>query len=51
MGSALFVSGLLRDSIGWTGAWTIYAALTAAAGLLLLLAREQFVRAAPRQPL
>jgi MFS family permease len=47
MGSALFVSGLLRDSIGWTGAWLIYAAVAAGAGLLLLAARQRFLRAAP----
>ena len=47
MGSALFVSGLLRDSIGWTGAWLIYAAVAGGAGLLLLAARQRFLRAAP----
>ena len=47
MGSALFVSGLLRGSIGWTGAWLIYAAVAAGAGLLLLAARQRFLRAAP----
>jgi MFS family permease len=41
MGSALFVSGLLRDSIGWSGAWLIYAALTAAAGIALFLYRAR----------
>ena len=39
--------GLLRDSIGWTGAWLIYAAVAAGAGLLLLAARQRFLRAAP----
>jgi MFS family permease len=44
MGSALFVSGLLRDGIGWGGAWVIYTILTFVAALLLLLARERFLR-------
>jgi MFS family permease len=42
MGSALFVSGLLRDSLGWPAAWWLYAALTAAAGLALLAYRAAF---------
>jgi predicted MFS family arabinose efflux permease len=42
MGSALFVSGLLRDSAGWSAAWWAYAALTAAAGLALLAYRATF---------
>jgi MFS family permease len=45
MGSALFVSGLLRDATGWTGAWSIYAAVTFVAGLLLIYTRERFLRA------
>jgi MFS family permease len=48
MGSALFVSGLLRDTIGWSGAWMIYAALTLVSGVLLLLSRERFLRASER---
>ncbi|MGH8690008.1 MAG: MFS transporter [Burkholderiales bacterium] len=37
MGSALFVSGLLRDAVGWRAAWMVFAllALLAAVGLLL----------------
>jgi hypothetical protein len=46
MGSALFFSGLLRDEVGWTGAWLFYAALTLAAGVALLLSREWFLRRA-----
>ena len=42
MGSALFVSGLLRDSVGWPTAWWTYAAVTAAAGLALLAYRGAF---------
>jgi len=42
MGSALFVSGLLRDTAGWPTAWFFYAALTAAAGLALLACRARF---------
>jgi MFS family permease len=45
MGSALFVSGLLRDATGWAGAWMLYAGLTAIAGVLLVLTRERFIRA------
>jgi hypothetical protein len=48
MGSALFVSGLLRDAIGWNGAWAAYAALTLVAGLLLVVTRESFLRASER---
>jgi MFS family permease len=39
MGSALFVSGLLRDATGWPLAWSLYAALTATAGLGLFARR------------
>ena len=46
MGSALFVSGLLREAIGWDGAWMLFAAVTFAAGMLLLGTRERFLRAA-----
>jgi MFS family permease len=42
MGSALFVSGLLRDSAGWPAAWFVYAAVTAAAGFALLACRARF---------
>jgi sugar phosphate permease len=45
MGSALFVSGLLRDATGWTGAWILYAALAFVASVLLVLTRERFLRA------
>jgi MFS family permease len=45
MGSALFVSGLLREAAGWSGAWTMYLVITAAAGVLLLFLRERFLRA------
>jgi MFS family permease len=43
MGSALFVSGLLRDAIGWPAAWLLFAALIAAAALLLFLFRRKFL--------
>jgi hypothetical protein len=36
MGSALFVSGLLRDAIGWRAAWIVFALLAVAAGAGLL---------------
>ncbi len=48
LGRALFVSGLLRDAIGWSGAWMIYAALTFVSGVVLLLSRERFLRASER---
>jgi MFS family permease len=41
MGSALFVSGLLRDAIGWRTAWILFAALALAAGAGLLRQRFQ----------
>jgi MFS family permease len=43
MGSALFASGLLRDAVGWPGAWLVFAALIAAAALLLFLSRRKFL--------
>lgn len=46
MGSALFVSGLLRDAIGWQGAWMLFAAVLLVCGVLLLATRERFLRAA-----
>ena len=48
MGSALFVSGLLRDAVGWSAAWLLYAALTLGAGALLLFLRERLLRASER---
>jgi MFS family permease len=44
MGSALFFSGLLRDAVGWRGAWLLYAGLALAAGFALLLSREWLLR-------
>jgi DHA1 family tetracycline resistance protein-like MFS transporter len=38
MGSALFVSGLLRDAMGWRWAWIVFAVLALAAGVGLLSA-------------
>lgn len=46
MGSALFVSGLLREAIGWGGAWLLFAAVTGAGGIVLFATRERFLRAA-----
>jgi MFS family permease len=48
MGSALFVSGLLREAIGWSSAWIAYAAVTLVAALLLALTRERFLHASER---
>ena len=42
MGSALFCSGLLRDVVGWSGAWTIYAVIIAGAAILLFIFRKKF---------
>jgi MFS family permease len=42
MGSALFFSGLLRDSLGWRAAWLVFAAITLAAALLLFILRRRF---------
>jgi predicted MFS family arabinose efflux permease len=44
MGSALFLSGLLRDAIGWRGAWLLYAGLTLAVAAVLFATRERFQR-------
>jgi MFS family permease len=43
MGSALFVSGLLRDAIGWRAGWLVFAALIACAGVLLFAWRGKFL--------
>jgi MFS family permease len=40
MGSALFVSGLLRDAIGWRAAWIAFGALALAAGIGLFARRR-----------
>ncbi len=44
MGSALFFSGLLRDAVGWRGAWLLFGALTVIAAVALLLMRGWFLR-------
>jgi MFS family permease len=44
MGSALFLSGVLREVSGWKGAWLASAALLAAAGAALFLTRGYFLR-------
>jgi MFS family permease len=41
MGSALFVSGLLRDAVGWRTAWIVFTVLALAAGAGLLRQRLQ----------
>ena len=41
MGSALFLSGLLRDTIGWRTAWVVFAAVVLFAAVLLHRARER----------
>ena len=44
MGSALVVSGFIRDALGWRGAWLIYGVAVLVAGALLFLSRESFLR-------
>jgi MFS family permease len=46
MGSALFLSGLLREAIGWRNGWLVFAALIAGAALLLFASRENFLERA-----
>ena len=41
MGSALFFSGVLRDTLGWRPAWAIYAAITLAGAVFLFRLRRQ----------
>ena len=43
MGSALFLSSLLRERVGWDGAWLAYAALTLAAAAALFALRRRFL--------
>jgi len=40
MGSALFVSGLLRDAVGWRLTWIAFALLALVAGAGLLASRR-----------
>jgi len=44
MGSALYLSGLLRDAASWPSAWLTYAALLAVAAAALFAARGWFLR-------
>jgi MFS family permease len=43
MGSALFFSALLSDSVGWRGAWIIFAAIIVGAAVLLFVFRSKFL--------
>jgi hypothetical protein len=43
MGSALVLSGMLRDLLGWPYVWTIWAALVLAGGAGLFAARDFFL--------
>lgn len=43
MGSALFFSGVLRDAVGWRGAWLAFAAIVLVAAAALFLARRGFL--------
>jgi MFS family permease len=42
MGSALVLSGFLREAIGWHGAWLAYGALVLVAAAALFVLRERF---------
>src|SRR5262249_37794725 len=45
MGSALVISGWLKEGVGWQGAWIVYAVVTlAAAAALVAAARGGFLR-------
>jgi predicted MFS family arabinose efflux permease len=48
MGSALYLSGLLRDAGGWRSAWLAYAVLLAVAAAALFAARRRFLEDASR---
>lgn len=49
MGSALVLSGVLRDSFGWQAAWWIYAVLLLAAALGWFLLRKTFLALSERR--
>ena len=49
MGSALFVSGVLRDGAGWQVAWWIYAGLLAAAAWGWFYFRKRFLEISERR--
>jgi len=46
MGSALFLSGSLRDAVGWPATWIAYAALVGTAAVALHALRSRFERIA-----
>ncbi|HYG53896.1 MAG TPA: MFS transporter [Burkholderiales bacterium] len=48
MGSALFVSGLLRDAVGWEGVWKVSALLAGMLAIILWLCRQRFLEASER---
>jgi DHA1 family tetracycline resistance protein-like MFS transporter len=48
MGSALFFSGVLRDAVGWRGAWTVFFLLVTTLGFCLFFSRRYFLRASER---
>ena len=49
MGSALFLSGLLRDGAGWQAAWWIYAVVLLAAALGWFCLRKTFLALSERR--
>jgi MFS family permease len=44
VGAALFVSGLLRDRVGWDATWVAFAALSVALGLGIFALRGRFAQ-------
>lgn len=45
-GAALFLSGLLERAVGWRATWVVWTAVTALAGIALVLARPRLRRTA-----
>ena len=45
-GTAVLLTGMLRDALGWSGAWLVWALVTTGAALGLILARPRLRRVA-----
>jgi MFS family permease len=50
MGSALFISGILRDAVGWRAAWAMFAVMAVVAGVLLIAFRKAIPGTPPGPP-
>lgn len=46
IGGALFVSGILKEAVGWTATWLLFAALTLVLGAVLFALRHRFTQVA-----